>query len=347
MIEDDEWCMFDSQIEGYSLSAKRWYHFELDRIQEFEYNRQAYESLELDAMHKSMLVSLVKAHLDGLDFDDLVRGKGKGMIFLLHGEPGTGKILTAGKIILPHSQTKEANNILESLSEFTERPLFTVSSGDLGTTASECEKALIEILDLATHWKVVLLIDEADVFLEKRSSRGLTRNGVVSVFLRLLEYFEGIMFLTTNRIRHFDTAFKSRIHLAIKYPALSQQSQRQLWAMFTTNNFQRPRPKWLDDVTLDNLATEMLDGRQIRNVVRAAMALAAAENKEMQREDIFIGLRVIKEFDKDSTGHTRQSHGTGGHRDDGERDEGSEDSEKSLDGRRAVSGKGPRRRRIF
>jgi hypothetical protein len=56
----------------------------------------------------------------------------------------------------------------------------SVSSGDLGVTATECEKALVDILDLATYWKAVLLIDEADVFLEQRSHSDLTRNGVVS-----------------------------------------------------------------------------------------------------------------------------------------------------------------------
>jgi hypothetical protein len=96
MIADDDWCLFSSKISGYSLYAKRWCYFEVDRIMEFEYDKRAYRSLALDERQKSMLVSLVKAHSEGLDFDDLIKGKGKGMIFLLHGAPGTGKTLTAG-----------------------------------------------------------------------------------------------------------------------------------------------------------------------------------------------------------------------------------------------------------
>jgi hypothetical protein len=71
------------------------------------------------------------------------------------------------------------NPILESLADYTERPLYSVSCGDLGTTATECENALVEILDLATCWNAVLLIDEADVFLEQRSHKDLVRNGIV------------------------------------------------------------------------------------------------------------------------------------------------------------------------
>jgi SpoVK/Ycf46/Vps4 family AAA+-type ATPase len=181
IINDEDWCMFESEIPGYSLSAKRWCFFEVDRIEEFEYDTQAYDSLALEESQKAMLISLVKAHSDGLDFDDIVKGKGKGIIFLLHGVPGTGKTLTAGMLSQaePHV-LMAADSCSESLSDYTERPLFAVSSGDLGTTAPECEKALVDILDLATCWKALLLIDEADVFLEERSHHDLARNGVVS-----------------------------------------------------------------------------------------------------------------------------------------------------------------------
>ena len=54
---------------------------------------------------KQMILSLVKIHMDSrLSFDDLIKSKGKGMIFLLHREPGVGKTLTAG-IYAPGPQT--------------------------------------------------------------------------------------------------------------------------------------------------------------------------------------------------------------------------------------------------
>jgi len=55
------------------------------------------------------------------------------------------------------------------------------------------------------------------VYLAERSLQDIQRNGLVSVFLRHLEYFQGIMFLTTNRVATFDMAFQSRILFSIKF----------------------------------------------------------------------------------------------------------------------------------
>ena len=57
----------------------------------------------------------------------------------------------------------------------------------------------------------------------------------IVVFLRLLEYYEGILFLTTNRMGTFDAAFKSRIHLAIRYYPLSFETRRDLWRSFISS----------------------------------------------------------------------------------------------------------------
>jgi hypothetical protein len=120
-----------------------------------------------------------------------------------------------------------------------------------------------------------------------------------AVFLRLLEYFEGIMFLTTNRVSSFDAAFKSRIHLAIKYPALAPSSQRELWITFVTSDSQRPRPLWLTEPFLDGVSADGLNGRQIKNVVRVATALAVSAGREMQAQDIRKSLDAIKDFESD------------------------------------------------
>jgi AAA+ superfamily predicted ATPase len=107
------------------------------------------------------------------------------------------------------------------------------------------------------------------------------------------------MILTTNRIGAFDAAFKSRIHLAIKYPALSFSSRRDLWTTFVTNAYTRPLPHWLDDAFLHSLAAETLNGRQIKNIVRTAHALAMAEGEELRPQDIHMSLKSIKDFEED------------------------------------------------
>lgn len=66
-------------------------------------------------------------------------------------------------------------------------PLYIVGAGDLGTYADKLDSALQRVLTLASAWKAVVLIDEADVFLEKRDLHDLVRNAMVAVFLRQLE----------------------------------------------------------------------------------------------------------------------------------------------------------------
>lgn len=103
------------------------------------------------------------------------------MIILLAGPPGVGKTFTT-----------------EGLAEEMQRPLYSICANELGTTAADVEKGLSMAFDLATRWDALIRLDEADVFLEKRSDNHLERNAAVATFLRKLEYYSGIVFSTTN-----------------------------------------------------------------------------------------------------------------------------------------------------
>jgi hypothetical protein len=67
------------------------------------------------------------------------------------------------------------------------RPLYMIGCGELGTTPHELDQSLSKIFKLAPIWNAVLLIDEADVFLEKRADQNIMRNAMVAVFLRNIE----------------------------------------------------------------------------------------------------------------------------------------------------------------
>jgi SpoVK/Ycf46/Vps4 family AAA+-type ATPase len=97
---------------------------------------------------------------------DLVRGKGRGLIILLHGPPGSGKTSTA-----------------ETIAAYTGRPLYSITCGDIGVTADEVEDRLQDHTELAERWGCVLLLDEADVFLMRRSWNDMSRNALVSGML--------------------------------------------------------------------------------------------------------------------------------------------------------------------
>ena len=75
-----------------------------------------------------------------------------------------------------------------------------------------------------------MLIDEAEMLLERRTKSEILRNAMVCVMLRLLEYYRGILFLTTNRVESLDPAFQSRVTCALKYPPLGVDSRAKIWA---------------------------------------------------------------------------------------------------------------------
>jgi SpoVK/Ycf46/Vps4 family AAA+-type ATPase len=151
-----------------------------------------------------------------------------------------------------------------------------MAAGDLGTDPYEVESSLQRILKMTTKWKAVLLLDEADVFLEARSTHDLERNKLVSIFLRSLEYYEGFLFLTSNRVDNIDAAFESRIHLSLMYGNLSFESRRQIWMTFLAGNTS------FSTEQIDTLAQIELNGRQIKNILKTAQLLATHKNEPLQ-----------------------------------------------------------------
>jgi len=74
-----------------------------------------------------------------------------------------------------------------------------------------------------TRWNAVLQFDECEIFLSKRG-QDLERSAIVGIFLRLLDYYEGILFLTSNRPEVIDEAILSRVMLRLTYPGLERRN---------------------------------------------------------------------------------------------------------------------------
>lgn len=164
----------------------------------------------------------------------------------------------------------------ESVAETLKRPLYMVSVGELGTDTVELEENLRKALDIATSWNAILLLDEADIFMEERSTMDVERNAMVSIFLRLLEYYQGIMFLTTNRAKNIDKAFVSRISLCIKYNDLSHLDREQVWY-----NILSLYGADFTKIDVHSLASHEVNGRQIKNICRIANAISKYRNSEL------------------------------------------------------------------
>ncbi|KAF2705209.1 P-loop containing nucleoside triphosphate hydrolase protein [Pleomassaria siparia CBS 279.74] len=295
-MKKGHYALLTPRMYGYALQERKWHALNIELVTDHKTTSNtlqsahaAFDNLVLPKEHKELLQALVKNQTrqfqtasamwltedrsrptDTADVSmDLIRGKGKGLIILLHGAPGVGKTSTA-----------------ECIAAQLQRPLFPITCGDLGTDANTVETRLAEYFSLAQRWGCVLLLDEADVFLAQRSSDQLKRNALVSVFLRVLEYYAGVLMLTTNRVGEFDEAFRSRIHISLYYPKLDRRTTTEIWDM-NVRRLQNAkdvdleideegirsfyRQHW-DDTT--NHKGRRWNRRQIKNAFQTALALA-------------------------------------------------------------------------
>lgn len=184
-----------------------WVH--VDDMQPYAYQPALKGKLILPP-EQTDLIDILTAEMDVL-MDDIVEGKSGGTTVLCAGPPGVGKTLTA-----------------EVYSEIIRRPLYRVHSGQLGLNVTQMEAALKDVLTRAQRWGAVMLIDEADVYIKRRED-DMTMNAVVGVFLRVLEYFNGLLFLTTNRVDDIDEAIVSRCIALIRYHPPDRDGRARIW----------------------------------------------------------------------------------------------------------------------
>jgi AAA+ superfamily predicted ATPase len=161
------------------------------------------------------------------------------------------------------------------VADLTRKPFYPISTGVLGTNARDAERILRNIFKRGERWNAVVLLDEADLFLAKRTSQELDRNALVNVFLRNLEYYQGLIFLTSNRVEEFDHAFDSRIHLHVSFDHPDVAVRTQIWRHFM--------PKAWPDADAEKLGKELglVNGREIKNLMRTATLLNQSDDHDL------------------------------------------------------------------
>ncbi|KAL0465269.1 P-loop containing nucleoside triphosphate hydrolase protein [Neurospora intermedia] len=271
---EHRYLVCNQSLFGFDLRSRNWLMVDVRFCKDLKRNTTAINTLVLQDETKNMIKALIQKYSGDTKVPgaptaswraDHIENKGEGQIFLLHGSPGVGKTFYIG------------------------RPLLSLTCADIGTEDVSMEKKLMKWFQLAEKWGAVMLIDEADVFLEKRVTADLKRNSLVSVFLRCVKYYRGVLFLTTNRVGQFDDAFMSRIHVVIHYKSLTPQDRKKIWRQFfkklssERTDFRITR-RAQDYVLEDKDITSMSwNGREIRNAFQTAVALA--DFRFMQIED--------------------------------------------------------------
>lgn len=194
--------------------AAWWVHSDL--LEPYKYDKSLRDKLVLPATHFDLL-DILTSDLDDL-VDDLIEGKAAGNIVLCKGPWGVGKTLTA-----------------EIYAELMEKPLFKVHAGLLGVDPEQIEERLKHVLSRAQAWGALVLLDEADVFVQKRRAGDLIANAVTAAFLRVLEYNTGMIFLTTNRGDDLDEAMVQRCLAIIDFVAPDGDLSRRTWKVMADN----------------------------------------------------------------------------------------------------------------
>ncbi|RYC64536.1 hypothetical protein CHU98_g1686 [Xylaria longipes] len=288
-LRDEDLVLLPKRMFAYALRERRFVPVNTNFLKPIRRQPDVFESLKILKDYKEIVRGLVASHFQRKAIErryadmategpsqDLIQNKGRGLVVLLHGVPGVGKTATAEAVAMEYR-----------------KPLFVITCGDLGLTPRDVESSLSNVFRLAHLWDCVLLLDEADVFLSQRSKLDMKRNALVSVFLRVLEYYNGLLFLTTNRVGTIDDAFKSRIHMSLYYPPLDKTQTRDIFRLNINKlrEIEAQRHEMTGEPPLVIKEAQIIDfagkhfednarstgcwnGRQIRNAFQIASSLA-------------------------------------------------------------------------
>lgn len=233
-----------------------WAH--VNRLEDYAYDVKLGDKLVLPPGHLELVNILVQR--DRAEITDIISGKAGGSIVLCSGKPRTGKTLTA-----------------EVFAEVMRRPLYVVQSAQLGTQVGELKSELCRVLARAFRWGAILLIDEADVFIHERGD-DMVQNAVVGVFLRVLEYYQGVLFLTTNRDTIVDDAVVSRCTAQVRFPIPSSGDQARIWRILADLS-----GVVISDAEVRAFAKkfEGLSGRDVKRVLKLANMIAKQRKEKV------------------------------------------------------------------
>lgn len=245
-------------VKVFDLRTHEFFWVHADNMTPYEYDKTLREKLILPTTHRDLL-DVLTTDL-GAFVNDFIEGKSAGNVILCKGIPGVGKTLTA-----------------EVYAELIDRPLYAIHSGALGTTAEDIEKNLRIIFQRGKRWDCVLLLDEADVFVVQRGNN-IEQNAIVAEFLRTLEYFDGLLFMTTNRPDDIDEAIISRCAAIIDYTPPTAKDAAAIWRVMAT--------QYKADLS-DDLIAQLVDlfpeiaPRDIKMLFRLALRVATADKQPL------------------------------------------------------------------
>jgi ATPase family associated with various cellular activities (AAA) len=244
-------------VKVFDLDRHEFMLIHVRNLTPYEYDKTAASKLVLDEQTKSLITILVEGSSEVME--DIIKGKTGGTIVIATGPPGTGKTLTA-----------------EVFAEEIQKPLYVVQCSQLGTEESTVEKELLKVLTRASRWRAILLIDEADVYVHARGS-DIQQNAIVGVFLRVLEHYRGVLFLTSNRATVIDDAIMSRATAWIRYTLPTREQLTEIWNVLS-KQYEMP----MSGATIRDLVNVFpgISGRNVKNLLKLGRMLYKRDSKK-------------------------------------------------------------------
>lgn len=269
----------------FSLVSHKTVWVNVGNMRPYEYDDKVQDKLILPAEH-SRLISALVTNLDALrddsegpDKSKILKSKAASSVILCHGPAGTGKTLSA-----------------EVYAETIQRPLYEIQCAQIGSDPSSIEENLRAVLARSLRLKMPLLINEADSFVRKRGV-SFEQDAVVAVFLRLLEYHTGLVFMTTNRGDEIDEAIKSRCIALIEFKIPEAKERRALWKVQLEQFGLELSPV---DLMKAVRGFPTIVGRDIQNLIKLTSRVCAAMKTEFSFEELrynatFRGIEVLND----------------------------------------------------
>lgn len=245
-------------LRAFDLDKHQWVTLHSGHLKDYDWDKSLMDKLVIKDTDKELIGLLMNQ--TGAAVEDIVKGKMAGVIVLATGKPGIGKTLTA-----------------EVFSEMIEKPLYTVQCSQLGLNIDEIEKNLKSILSRASRWGAILLIDEADVYIRERGE-DIEQNAIVGVFLRLIEYYRGVLFMTSNRGDIIDDAIISRATAWIKYDLPDTEQLGEIWKVLGKQYGAELTDKDVKKLTGEE-SLSRISGRTVRNLLKLARLLKGPDGK--------------------------------------------------------------------